>query len=422
MKQSRRDFLRTSLGASILFSLGPPVPAVFARLAGATAPDKDGSVFVAIQLAGGNDGLNTVAPYADDDYARSRSTLRLTANEVHKIDDLLGFHPRMAGFMRLYEEGLLSVVQGVGYPNSDREHEGAMRNWQTARPGDVGCQTGWLGRAADLANGPDESHAPAAFVGQIPTPFVLNAERTVVPAVSSLDDYVPGVASGSQADAARRRALLDAAELPRGGDDGQLLGFAQRTALNAYAGADRVEAVAAARRAGRAGQYPPFQLAQNLSTVADLIRADLGIRVYVAELGGAGFGGFDNHANQRDNHAALLCELSESVAAFAHDLKGDGLLDRVLLMTFSEFGRTVAENGRRGTGHGAAAPVFLVGGRLKGGLVGPHPSLSDLENDGALRFHTDYRRVYATALDRWLGLDSEAALGARFEPLDVLRS
>ena len=136
-------------------------------------------------------------------------------------------------------------------------------------------------------------------------------------------------------------------------------------------------------------------------------------------MGGNEPGGFDTHANQRDNHGALLRQLSESVAAFVDDLKRDRLLDRVLLMTFSEFGRTVKENGRRGTDHGSAAPLFLAGGRVKGGLVGEHPNLTDLENGGQ-KFHTDFRRVYATALQRWLGFDSASVLGREFQPLDVL--
>jgi uncharacterized protein (DUF1501 family) len=158
-----------------------------------------------------------------------------------------------------------------------------------------------------------------------------------------------------------------------------------------------------------------------LRTVARLIRADVGIRIFYTELGGQEPGGFDNHANQAENHAALLYQLAESVSAFLLDLKRDNLLDRVLLMTFSEFGRTVKENGRRGTDHGSAAPLFLAGGRLRGGLVGSHPNLTDLENGGQ-KFHIDFRRVYATVLDRWLGFDSLPILGARFEPLDVLRS
>jgi uncharacterized protein (DUF1501 family) len=167
-----------------------------------------------------------------------------------------------------------------------------------------------------------------------------------------------------------------------------------------------------------AHRYPPQGLAGDLKTVAELIRADVGIRIFFTELGGGGIGGFDNHANQRDNHASVLGQLSNSVAAFADDLARHKCLDRVCLMTFSEFGRTLSENGRRGTGHGAAAPMFLMGGRVRAGLIGKHPSLADLDQD-APRFHTDFRRVYASVLAGWLGFDSEAVLGAKLKPLDL---
>lgn len=196
-----------------------------------------------------------------------------------------------------------------------------------------------------------------------------------------------------------------------------LLEFMHREAVRARAASAKVEGVV--KKDGGLGGYPPLALAQNLRTIAQLIRADLGTRIYVTELGGDGFGGFDNHANQAPNHAALLHHLSESLAAFADDLSRTGLLDRVLLMTYSEFGRTVAENGRRGTDHGDAAPMFVVGGRLKERLVGRHPSLSDLDR-GRLKFHTDFRSVYATLLDRWLGVDSIAVLGERFPPVERL--
>jgi uncharacterized protein (DUF1501 family) len=156
-----------------------------------------------------------------------------------------------------------------------------------------------------------------------------------------------------------------------------------------------------------------------LRAIADLIRADLGIRIFFAELGGGGIGGFDNHANQLGNHCALLQQLSEAIAAFVENLAADRLLERVVLLTFSEFGRTVAENGRRGTDHGAAGPMFLAGGRVAGGVHGAHPSLADLDA-GALKHHTDFRSVYATVLDRWLAVPSAAVLGGRFDPLPFL--
>jgi len=180
----------------------------------------------------------------------------------------------------------------------------------------------------------------------------------------------------------------------------------------------RIEAVT---KAHRGAEYPAFRLAGTLRTVAQLIRADVGIRIFFTELGGGGIGGFDNHANQLGNHCSLLHHFSESIAAFVDDLEKDKMLDRVLLMTISEFGRTVKENGRRGTGHGVSAPIFLAGGKLKSGRIGSHPSLTDLDN-GAMKFHTDFRRVYATVLDRWLGFESRPVLGRQYEPLDILNA
>ena len=418
MSQTRRDFLKASLGASALLSMGPAVPTFLNRSATAATPNGDGqTILVVLQLSGGNDGLNTVVPYADDEYVKNRPTLRLPPDELHKIDSLLGFHPRMPGFSRLFKEGHLSVLHGMGYPNPNGDHAASMRNWQTAKPHQADCQTGWLGRLADDVAQSGEANVPAAFVGNIRQPFTLNAQTAVVPSIRSLEQYMLKRMPGA-GDFAQRGGLDRAAELPRG-DDNPLLEFVQQSALAARADSRKIEALVESPRSPEAAGYPAFPLARTFNLLAQLIRADLGIRVYHTELGGDGFGGFDNHANQLGNHCALVEQLSESVAAFIDDLERDKLLDRVLLMTFSEFGRTVAENGRRGTGHGSAAPVFLAGGKLKGGLVGKHPNLTDLENGGQ-KFHTDFRRLYATALDRWLGYDSQVILGEKFEPLDVL--
>lgn len=415
MSYTRRDFLKATLGASTLLSFTPAAPNFLVRSLMAAAPRRDDrdTVLVVVQLSGGNDGLNTVVPYGDDEYARNRTTLRLPTKDLHKIDSLMGFHPRMGAFMRLYEQGHLSIIQGVGYPNSDRSHEGAMRIWHTADPDQPGRQTGWLGRAVDSIWDPNSTNVPAVFVGPIAQPFGLNAERAVVPSVRSPGDLViQEMPDHLNRQSQRKRA----AELPRAEQDNPLTHFLQQCTLNSYTNSRRIEAVT--KTAADTAEYPSFQLAGSLRTVAQLIRADIGIRIFFTELGGGGIGGFDNHANQLGNHCALLHHLSESVAAFIHHLKRDKLLHRVLLMTFSEFGRTVKENGRRGTGHGAAAPIFLAGGKLKGGLLGAHPSLTDLDN-GALKFTIDYRRVYATMLDRWLGFKSRTVLDRQFELLDI---
>jgi uncharacterized protein (DUF1501 family) len=409
MLPTRRDFLRTALGTSTLMSLGSVAPDFLIRSARAAGGrDERDTVLVVLQLTGGNDGLNTVVPYTDDEYGRNRLTLRLPTNDLHKIDAALGFHPRMEAFLRLYQDGYLAVVQGAGSPVSDQNHERALRMWHTADPQRPQRQTGWLGRVADRVWTPTRSDVAAVFVGPIIQPFALNAENVAVPSLRSLEDI-------------REHAGWPVPTIDRTGSEGStdnaLLRALRQGDSDARAKSERIEA--ALKTPG--GDYPPFGLARDLRMVAQLIRADLGIRIFFVELGGGGLGGFDNHANQLGNHCALLNQLAESVGAFLYDLQRDGQLDRVLLMTFSEFGRTVKENGRRGTDHGAAAPMFLAGGRVKGGLLGTHPSLTDLDK-GALKVHTDFRRVYATVLDRWLGFDSEPVLGGRFEPLDVLKS
>jgi len=395
MALTRRGFLKA-------ISFAPILPRFL------TADERD-TVLVVLQLTGGNDGLNTVIPYADDAYARARPTIRFSEKEVLRIDDQLGFHPRMTAFHRLFREGRLMIIQGVGYPNSDRSHERGLPIWQTADPALSCIRTGWLGRAVDAR--PD-ADLPAVFVGPIAQPLALRAERRIVPSIRTTGDLAMQELPGpSDTGAIRRRA----ASIPRAGAS-SLLEHVRRSAIRSFEIDARIDEIL--RSTGRGSEYPDLRLAATLRDVAQIIRADLGVRILFAELGGGGIGGFDNHANQRGNHCALLHQLSESVGAFVADLARDKLLDRVLLMTFSEFGRPLAENGRRGTDHGAAAPIFLAGGRLKGGLAGAHPSLTDLDG-GAQRFHTDFRRVYATVLDRWLGFDSRAILGGSFEPLEI---
>jgi len=412
MSYTRRDFLKAALGVSTMLSLASPAPNLLLRAAtaGAARRDDRDTILVVVQLSGGNDGLNTVVPYADDEYARNRPTLRLGPKDVHKIDSYLGFHPRMEAFSRLYKEGHLSILHGVGYPNSDRSHDVAMRHWHTAKPDDSDCQTGWLGRAADSVWHTNQKDTPVVFVGPIVQPFGLRAEHVIIPSIRSSDDLTIDPAPG---ESQPRQAV----ELSRADRDNPLLNHLRDCTAIARANSRRIEAVAGA--SANKAEYPAFRLAETLHTVARLIRADVGIRIFFTELGGGGIGGFDNHANQLGNHCSLLHHLSESIAAFINDLKRDKALNRVLLMTFSEFGRTVKENGRHGTGHGAAAPVFLAGGKLKSGLIGSHPSLTDLDN-GAMKFHTDFRRVYATVLDRWLGFDSRIVLDRQFELLDIL--
>jgi len=414
MLMTRRRFLQASLGTSALAPFVPGMPGVLSSSACA-APGKasDNTILVVVQLSGGNDGLNTVVPYADDVYARNRPTLRLAAQDLHRIDDYLGFHPRMEPFSRLYKEGQLSIIQGVGSPAAQLDHDAAMRTWHSAAPDLADCPTGWLGRTADHMWKENPGESSVVFVGPIKRPFALNAERVAVPCIRTLEDLtlhkMPGV----------RSQQMPLREAPGTGQTSPYLDFVRRCQSQSHANDQRIRALAQA--SSNQSRYPTHGLARDLALVAQLIRADTGVRVFFTELGGGGIGGFDNHANQLGNHCALLAQLAESIAAFTDDLHRDKLLDRVLLMTFSEFGRTVKENGRRGTDHAVAAPMFLAGGRVQGGLTGRHPSLTDLDK-GGLKLNIDFRQVFATVLDQWLGVTSRDILGQQFKPLDVIRS
>ncbi len=412
MRTSRRNFLRLSVGASASGWLK-----VNSQLTVAQAvPSWEDTVVVVVELSGGNDGLNCVVPYADDEYYRQRPSIGIPANRVHRINDQLGFHPDLKEFGRLLDQGELSIVQGVGYPEPSGDHEVSLRYWQTARPHDASCQTGWLGRVVDSMQSFPATTIPAAFVGPSQRPLTLNAAQSVVPSLQQLEQWCLPSDDGDPPRAAPpSQAPHEIASL---GPDSPLLDSLRRNGKAAAGISQSIREIAAQRAQESSVRYPACQLATTLDTVAQLIRADLGIRIFCADLGGDGFGGFDNHANQLGNHGALLKQLATSVAAFVDDLRRDGLLDRVLLLTFSEFGRTVAENGRRGTDHGSAAPVFLAGGRLRPGLVGTSPALTELEG-GGLKFHTDFRQVYATVLDQWLGVDSATCLGDSFPHIDL---
>lgn len=418
MRPNRRDFLRSSLAGSTLVSMGSAtIPGFLARsaeAAGSSARAND-RILVVVQLVGGNDGLNTVVPFGVDGYARGRRALRLPAGQVHKVSQDVGLHPAMGKMARLLEKGRVAVVQGVGYPNPDRSHFRSMEIWETARRETGALETGWLGRAIEARPRPAGSDPLALHVGTRALPLALKARQTEVPTLESLAQYRLGPASGGGPGDGRtlREALDQVAHLDRPADD-PLLGFLRRTTLTAYDSSKRLEQVTAAS-SGRSS-YPSYGLARRLELIAQVIKAGFGTRIFYTALDG-----FDTHANQLGTHAALLNELSDSIFAFHQDLASAGQADRVALLTFSEFGRRVAENASLGTDHGAAAPLFVVGPVARAGLVGAHPSFDDLD-DGDLKHHTDFRRVYAAMLESWLGCPGAEVLGPGFEPLPLFES
>jgi len=416
MSTNRRDFLRSSLAASTLVSMGAATVPTFVSRSAAGAGSGAGAnhdrVLVVVQLLGGNDGLNTVVPFAHDGYSRGRRALRINAAQVLKLDKEVGLHPAMEGLAKLVEGGHAAVVQGVGYPNPDRSHFRSMEIWESARLDTKSLETGWIGRALDLTPSRPGGDVQALHLGTRALPVALRSRRTEIPSLDSLEQYRLRLAGSAGDRRAGRESLDTMARLDRLGDD-PLLGFLRRTTLTAYESSRRLEQIAGP--ATGASKYPNYGLARRLELVAQILKAGFGTRIFYTTLDG-----FDTHANQLGTHAALLTELSDSLAAFHKDLAGSGQADRVAVLAFSEFGRRVSENASAGTDHGAAAPVFVVGPVARAGLVGAHPSLDALV-DGDLKHHTDFRRVYASLLETWLGCPSVPIVGEGFPPLDLFR-
>lgn len=403
MSSTRRDFLKL-LGTAGVVSLAGPAPSLWSHALGAEATKAD-RVLVLIQLAGGNDGLNTVIPYQDDAYRKARPALAIGPGAVLKLNDTLGLHPAMTGFRDLWDANRLAVVQGVGYPQPDRSHFRSMDIWQAGH-----CQeripTGWIGRMLDQTVA-DSSHAwEAACIGLDKLPLTCLGERVVPPTIQRLEEFRLTSAGRDTAPVSTAAWKQAAASSPGGSE----LEFLRRSATSAVTSAERLASLSKEYRS--ATPYPSTRLAERLKLVAQMITADLPARVYFVTLDG-----FDTHSQQLPGHAALLGELSSAVSAFVADLDEKSRGNQVMVTTFSEFGRRLAENGSLGTDHGAASVLFTVTPTGKGGLYGAAPSLTQLD-DGDPQFTTDFRRVYATLLERWLERPSQPVLGEAFTPLD----
>lgn len=414
MSTSRRSFLR-QLGAAGVVSLGGTPPAFLSRAARAAQKHTDqtnnGRILVLVQLAGGNDGLNTVIPHGDPEYAKARPGIGISKQAVLPLDDHLGLHPQMSGFKQLYDEGILAIIQGVGYPNPDRSHFRSTDIWHSALPESEIAMDGWLGRALDLTSDRHAGRVPALALGTDRLPLALVGAKVHVPTVRDLAEYELQLGSDPQFNRDLRRDVIPVlADRPsRAGSD---LEFLRKTALTAISTAKTMKEVTSSYKS--TAVYPNNGLGESLKTIVQLIAGDLGTSIFFVSLGG-----FDTHSRQVEAHQALLAELSSAVHAFYLDLKGHRLQDQVLLATYSEFGRRVKENGSLGTDHGAASQMFVLTPTGKGGLHGQHPSLTDL-SQGDLKFHTDFRSVYASLLNKWLEFPSDAVLGRTFPMVDFV--
>ncbi len=409
---TRREFLHHS-GAGIgllAFSSFAPAFLVNSVRGSTPIPERDRSILVLVQLAGGNDGLNTVVPYTDDHYHRLRPNLGLKHLEVLPIDDHLALHPACGELHDLFHEGRLSVVQNVGYPNPNRSHFRSSEIWETASDANEFSATGWLGRYLDnTCDGTGMTDQPVALHVSPETPQAFNADK-----VHSVFGMRPNQGNTRRQ---RERRVDPMTIMAAFADDDDAVHpnqhFLQQTTMNALVTERKVMEVIGAYRAQ--ATYPTSSFARSLHNVAAMIAAGFSTRVYFVSLGG-----FDTHANQADLHQRLLRTLSQGLAAFQNDLIAHGLQDQVLTATFSEFGRRPAENQSRGTDHGTAAPLFVMGSKLQATLVGRTPNLDLPEKQADLQHTTDFRSVYATLIDRWLEADADTVLGQKFDRLGFL--
>jgi uncharacterized protein (DUF1501 family) len=406
---SRREFLTQSS----LLGFGATVPTFLGRSALAVSPgDKPGAkdtVLVVVQLTGGNDGLNTVIPFKDDTYRKIRPTIGIPKDQVKKVTDDLGLHPAMSELAKLYtDDAAVCIVQGVGYPNPNQSHFRSMDIWHAASTAET-LKDGWIGRTL-------KAHPAPAFHlsgNNESSPLALAGAAIRVPSVSSLDDFKLKTAAASGADGMAQKGVITGVADTSAGNNG-LLDFVSRTQMNTYASSEKLAQL------GKNYQpkvpYPATALANKLKLAAQLIDGGIGARIFYVSIDG-----FDTHAGQgaaTGAHANLLQQVSDSISAFYRDLAGRGHKDRIAVMTFSEFGRRAHENGSKGTDHGSGAPMFLVGGAVKAGIVGEHPSLTKLE-EGNLIHSTDFRSVYAAVLDQWLGVDAKTILGGEYKAVEV---
>ena len=410
MDISRRNFLKAGLGA-VTVSLGASQFLALAAQAANFDPRKIGKskILVTIQLAGGNDGINTVIPYGVGQYYQVRPQINIPEKEVLHINGQIGLHPSMTGLNDLYKEGKVGIVLGAGYPNPNRSHFRSIEIWQTADPTKI-IETGWLGRYLDLAKGQiAEVDYPLPAVNvDASLPKTLSATEVVVPSVANVYDFKFSTDQHYQQDRKYQLAIFNDV-YSKFDTNKPSIDLLRKVGLDSVEAADYLLKVVQNYKSDV--QYPDNGFGKGMKFIAQMITAGVKSQIYNISLGG-----FDTHAGQKGAQANLLKQLSDGITAFQRDLEAHHVDNDVMVMTFSEFGRRVAENGGRGTDHGTAEPMFIVGSAVKGGIYGEYPSLTNLDN-GDLKFNVDFRTVYSTILDRWMRADSRQILGSNYENL-----
>ncbi|SOD88351.1 DUF1501 domain-containing protein [Spirosoma fluviale] len=414
---NRRNFLKQSAFTTAGTMLIPHFLKAYESQMLGMGPAPTGKILVVVQLSGGNDGLNTVIPYRNDIYYRERPTIAIRPDKVLQLNDEIGLHPAMGPLKALYDEGLLTVINNVGYPNPDRSHFRSMDIWQTASDSDKYVNTGWVGRYLD-----------AACAGKAQQPY-----RTI-----EVDDTLSLAMKGSELNGL---AVLDPKKLYNQTRSSLVTGLSKERVQNhdahepesvSYLYKTLAETVSSAdyvyEKVSRTSQpissvpagtvlttYPNNELGNRLKTVSKLIQAGVDTSVYYVSISG-----FDTHINQPGQQERLLGQYAESVGAFMADLKIAGRQNDVMMMTFSEFGRRVKQNASNGTDHGTANNVFLIGGGLPARRVlNEAPNLTKL-TDGDLTYSVDFRQIYATLLHDYLGADDVAILGRKFDGVKIV--
>jgi uncharacterized protein (DUF1501 family) len=417
MNVSRRQFVKGGMAAFTVTFAAPEFLSDLALAQGAHVRN-----LVVLYLSGGNDSLSMLAPYNDPFYASRRPTLAVPAGQVLQIgadssNVALGLHPRLTGLKQIFDQGRLALIQRTGYPNQSRSHFQGVDIWSTADPNNS-SGLGWVGRYLDSLPSPVDPLVGWNTTGSLP--HVLQAGHTAVPAIANAAGYsFSSPNNGAEATSERSTALRIASHVPV---DRPELAFVYGSAQAALGTLDRVATVAAYVPSLT---YPTSGLGQALRAVAGAMNKGIGTRVFYVTTGG-----FDTHSAQSTNvvngaYYNLMATLNDALLGFYTDLKNQGLLEDTLIMSFSEFGRRISENGTgasAGTDHGAASAMLVMGGKVNGGLYGTAPNLNTdpsnptCENNASdVKFETDFRSVYAQVIDGWLGTDSVQLLGGNFK-------
>ena len=375
-----------------------------------TSTKKD-PVLVVLQLSGGNDAVNTIVPYGDPFYADNRPVVRVDEEQVLRIDDKVGFNPAMAPLKALYDQGKVAVIQGIGYPNPNRSHFRSMDIWHTCEPDKVGTE-GWLGRVIRDMDPNSENVLTGVNFGR-GLPRALAASGVPVASVGNLDTY--GVLTGIEDDQRDEALDLFARMYSPSMGRGPVTDYLTQTGMDALKGADILNTAPEQYSSGV--EYGTDTVAQYMRNIAQVHLAGFGCRVLYTT---APYNSFDTHAGEMVAHAKLWTETSNAISDFYADLSEHGASDNVTLLVFTEFGRRVHDNGS-GTDHGSGGVAFVVGDAVKGGLYGEYPSLSpDKLLEGDLHYNNDFRSLYSTLVDKWMGLDPNAIVGGSFEQMAFL--